>query len=107
VGGAMKPGKMKVPESLWDGRLIRSPAELRAFIMKLKQAVASGEMQQYWPTNDPFATETKVSDVDENGSWSDDYIEWYFLLTTNKSRYKLSVETYHGQGGHWELHEPA
>jgi hypothetical protein len=99
----MKPGRMDVSESLWDDKLIRSPAELRAFIVKLKQAVASGEMQQYWPTDAPFATEAKVSDVDENGPWPDDYIEWYFLSTTNKRHYKLSVETYHGQGGQWEL----
>jgi hypothetical protein len=99
----MKPGGMGVSESLWDDKPIRSPAELRALSAKLKQAVTSGEMQQYWPADDPFATEAKVSDVDENGPWPADHIEWYFLLTTNKSRYKLSVETYHGQGGYWGL----
>lgn len=83
---------------------IRSPAELRALVVKLKQAVASGEMQQYWPTNAPFATETEVSDMDESGPWPD-VIEWYFLSTTNKNHYRLSVETYHGQGGRWELYE--
>lgn len=95
--------KIEVSESLWDERSIRSPAELRAFVVKLKQAVAFGELQQYWPADVPFATETKVADVDENGPWPGDYIEWYFLSTTNKSRYKLSVETYHGQGGRWGL----
>jgi hypothetical protein len=99
----MKLGKMEVPESLWNDMPVRSPAELRALVVKLKRALASGEMQQYWPTNAPFATETKVSDIDESGSWPD-YIEWYFLSTMDKNRYKLAVETYHGAGGRWELH---
>lgn len=101
----MKLGNTEVSESLWDDKPIRNPAELRAFIAKLKQALVSGEMQQYWPADDPFATEAKVSDVDENGPWPD-HIEWYFLSTTNKRHYRLSVETYHGQGGRWELHKP-
>uniref|UniRef100_UPI00334058F0 hypothetical protein n=1 Tax=Castellaniella defragrans TaxID=75697 RepID=UPI00334058F0 len=101
----MKPENMKATESSWDDRLIRSPAELRAFMVKLKQAIASGEIQQYWPADAPFATEAKVSDVDENGPWPGDYIEWYFRSTTNKNRYKLAVETYHGHGGHWGFHE--
>lgn len=94
---------MNILESSWADMPIRSPSELRTLIVKLKKSVASGEMQQCWPADAPFATETKISDVNENGPWSADYLEWYFLSTTNKKRYKLSVETYHGAGGYWKL----
>lgn len=99
----MKPNNMSTSESLWADMLISSPTELRTLITKLKKSVASGEMQQCWPTDTPFATEMKISDVNENGSWPADYIEWYFFLTDNKKLYKLSVDTYHGTGGYWKL----
>ena len=95
---------MDISESLWGDMPIRSPDELRGFIVKLKQAVSSGEMQQYWPTNALLATDMKISDIDESGPWPD-YIEWYFLSAMSRKRYKLSVETYHGAGGRWERHE--
>ena len=94
---------MNVPESSWIDMPIHNPTELRAFIAKLKKSVASGEMQQCWPQDAPFATEIKIADVNEDGPWPADYVELYFLLTTNKKRYKLSVETYHGAGGFWAL----
>ena len=99
----MKPANMSTLESLLADMPIRSPTELRILIANLKKYVASGEMQQYWPVDAPFASETKISDVNENGPWPADYLEWYFLLNTNKKRYKLSVETYHGAGGDWKL----
>lgn len=99
----MKPEDMSAPESSLANMPISSPAKLRALIAKLKESVVSGEMQQYWPTDAPFATEIKISDVNENGPWPADYIEWYFLSVANNRRYQLSVETYHGTGGHWKL----
>ena len=93
---------MSVSKSSWDDTPIRSAAELRAFIIKLKESVASGTMQQYWPADAPFATETKITDINETASWPTDYLEWYFLLTTSKKRYRLSAETYHGVGGNWK-----
>ena len=102
----MKPENMSTAESLWADRPIRSPTELRTLITKLKKSVASGEMQQCWPADAPFATDIKISDVNENDSWPADYIEWYFFLTENKKLYKLSVDTYHGAGGHWEVIMP-
>lgn len=99
----MKTTNMSTSESLWVDVSIHSPTELRTLITKLKKAVASGEMQQCWPANAPFATEIKISDVDENGPWPADHIEWYFFLTEHKKLYQLSVETYHGAGGHWKL----
>lgn len=94
---------MDVSEPSWVDMRIQSPTELRFLIAKLKKSVASGEMQQYWPADAPFATEIKISDVDENGPWPADHLEWYFLSTTNKKCYKFSAETYHGAGGNWRL----
>ena len=34
---------------LWADMAIRSPMGLQALIRKLKEAVASGELQQFWP----------------------------------------------------------
>jgi hypothetical protein len=98
----MSSKDMNIPKSSWDEMPIRSATELRALFVRLKESVASGEMQQYWPVEAPFATETRVSEIDPNGHWPADYIEWYFLLTTNKKRYKLTAETYHGRGGCWK-----
>ncbi len=46
--------------------------------------------------------QNKISEVNENGPWVADYLEWYFLSTANDNRYKLAVETFHGAGGYWK-----
>jgi hypothetical protein len=97
----MREDIMNISKTSWDDTPIRSPGELRTLILKLKKSVASGEMQQCWPADAPFVTEIKVSDVNENGPWPADYIEWYFLSASDMKRYKLSAETYHGAGGRW------
>ena len=89
-------------ETQWADMPIGSPSVLRTLIMKLKESVESGEMQQYWPTDAPFVTAVKIADVPENGPWPADYIEWYFYLAENKKLFKLSADTYHGAGGYWQ-----
>ena len=82
---------------------IKYPSDLARLISSLKKSVTDGEFEQFWPVNAPFATEAKLSDVNETGPWPADYIEWYFLSSIDKKVYQLTVETYHGTGGHWKV----
>jgi hypothetical protein len=93
---------MSSTKLLWADKVISSPTEFWALIAQLKKSVALGEMKQYWPSNAQFATEKEVVEVNENESFLDDYIEWYFILTENNNLYQLSVDTFHGVGGFWK-----
>lgn len=93
MGEAMMPG---IPKLLSTDIQICSPTDLRMLIQNLKKLIALGKMRQIWPAEAPFATETKISDLNENGPWPD-YLEWYFATEDNR-RYQLSVDTYHGAG---------
>jgi hypothetical protein len=101
VGASARVIPMDTSSGKWANRTIASATELQRLITLLKKAVASGEMQQYWPPDADFATATAVLDVDENGAWPADYIEWYFFVPARNESYKLTAETYHGLGGDW------
>ncbi len=97
----MSVATMNILRASWDDENVLGPDELRVLIARLKKSVESGEMQQWWPVDAPFATGIKISDIDENSSWPADYIEWYFISSKDNRHYKLTAETYHGAGGHW------
>jgi hypothetical protein len=43
-----------------------------------------------------------VADISPAEGWPDDYIEHTFQCSECGQRFRLSVETYHGSGGHWQ-----
>src|SRR5690606_31847902 len=81
-------------------RAIRTPADLVGLLRELKQAVVDGDLEQVRPDPSPFATDSSVEDINDNGPWPD-YIELRFRAPSDGSLYKLAVETYHGAGGTW------
>ena len=83
-----------------DTRTIHTPADLVVLLRELKQAVVAGDLEQIRPDPSPFATDSSVEDIDDNGPWPD-YIELRFRAPRDGTLYKLSVETYHGAGGTW------
>lgn len=76
---------------------IDSRAVLEALIVQLKEAVAEGALQQYTPSDAPFA----LNEMEPAGPWPD-YLEAWFRDPTSGRRYRLVAETFHGSGGRWE-----
>lgn len=83
-------------------RELRTPADLADTLRDLKAAVLTKELVQIRPDLSPFATNMPVEDIDADGPWPD-YIELRFRDPSNGTIYRLSVETYHGGGGAWEI----
>lgn len=98
-----KENVMNIYKSVCNDIRLKSPSDLRAFIATLKKLIASGEIQQFFPTDAPFATKVQLSDINENEPWPADYIEWYFLSSLDNKAFQLTAETYHGTGGYWKI----
>ena len=79
---------------------ISSPEQLVEVLRAAKACVSSGTLRQVTPPDAPFAVED-LSSVPDEGPWPD-YVEAYFEDPQGK-RYRLTVETYHGAGGAWEI----
>jgi hypothetical protein len=47
--------------------------------------------------------EIPLENIKEGVSFPSDYLKHIFSCTTCKQAYSLSVETYHGAGGFWEI----
>ena len=78
---------------------ISSPSDFDHWLIMLRNRIKDGSLEQYWPPDAPFANKEKI----EDGSPGGDYVEWYFKEPATGKRYKLSVETYHGSGGSWDI----
>ena len=83
-------------------RQIQSASELVDLIRALKKAVLLGVLEQVRSDPSPFATNMDISELAEQGPWPD-YLEMRFRVAGGITHYKLSVETYHGTGGIWEI----
>lgn len=81
--------------------LIKSPQDLRIWLLKLRSLIACEVLRQCFDQNNEFASDVAVWDVPVDGPWLD-FIEWHFKASTGV-KYRFSVETYHGAGGYWEL----
>jgi hypothetical protein len=81
-------------------RRITTPADLAALVREIKAAVSAGILKQVRPDPSPFATDTEIADLAEQGPWPD-YLEIRFQVQGTAVQYKLAAETYHGAGGTW------
>lgn len=80
-------------------RIIQSPGELASLIRELKAAVAAGDIEQILHPGSATG-DVAIGDVPESGPWPD-HLELRFAMRDGTTRYRLSVETYHGTGGTW------
>lgn len=79
---------------------IRNLNDLEDILNVIKKALELGELKQYWLEGNKFASVEKVDLLGVDGTYPD-YIEMYFQTKTKN--YKLTVETYHGTGGEWQV----
>lgn len=77
---------------------ISSPSELTAVLREVKRCLRDGSLRQVKPASALFAI-ADLTIVPDDGPWPD-YLEAYFE-DSNRKRYKLTAETYHGTGGSW------
>jgi len=80
---------------------ITSPGALRHALASLRADVAAGRLEQYFDPNALMGTERRVDEIPLDGPW-EDYLDLYFRDPGTGQRYRLSAETYHGQGGSFE-----
>lgn len=78
---------------------IDTPGDLQVLLKRLKDAVATGALEHYWPEDAMLASEARIEDIPSEGPWPD-YLELYFRSNAG-AQYKLEAETYHGAGGRW------
>lgn len=81
---------------------ITSALALASLLRAVKAAVAAGTLVQVVPDPSPFALRGPISTVADAGPWPD-YLEARFLDPSTGRRLKLTVESYHGVGGRWEV----
>jgi hypothetical protein len=76
---------------------IETRGEFLSLLRSLKRAVDEGEMLQVNKTD----KDVDITSLSETGPWPD-CIELSFKITSTGDEYTLTVETYHGAGGHWK-----
>lgn len=80
---------------------ISSRNEAEAVVDAVKRAVRGRVLTQVWPEGAQLGTEP-IDALKADEIWPD-YVEMYFVDERSGSQYRLSLETYHGSGGSWEL----
>lgn len=83
-------------------REVRLPQSLTSLLRELKDAVAAEELEQIRDDSSQIVSDLALDDVADSGPWPD-YLELRFRHRKTGTRYRLSVETYHGVGGTWGL----
>ena len=79
-----------------ERRRVNSPYEYRDLIRQILEAVKQG-------TFSVLSGTCPLEEVLTSSQWPDDYIVHIVGCTTCSRRFQLSVETYHGGGGAWEV----
>jgi len=82
---------------------IRSPSEFAKAIRIARANLLDGTLDQL-PTRDIGAT--PILSLAESGPW-DDILLYEFRCRSCGAQFRLSAETYHGQGGSWMPIEPS
>lgn len=79
-------------QTLW------SPEQVFRVVRGIAEAVQAGELNGL-----PGSSEcVRLQDIAEGQPWPADYIELDFEDSKTGTRYRLSIETYHGCGGVWK-----
>lgn len=83
---------------------IKSGADLQAIVDVIRAELATGtiEEDEYWPEGQIRFAQPPFLQFPTEGPWPD-YCEYYFRCTACHCLLRLSVETYHGMGGTWDV----
>lgn len=82
-----------------DNLSIQSPGQFEKFLEDLKYWLDRGLIKQIqYGAQDTLSV--SIVDIPESGPWPD-YLDAYFETET-RILYQLSVDLYHGSGGHWK-----
>lgn len=77
---------------------IKNPYEYFNLVEQLKEILAKGTLVLIEGNCD-------LSDLKSDRPFPNDYIHHIFKCAKCNSKYQLSVETYHGSGGKWDIYE--
>lgn len=93
-------------QSLAKEYSINSAVELKVVARMLCAELAVGTIVEdaYWPEGQIRIAQPPFAQFPIEGPWPD-YCEYYFRCTTCSCLFRLSVETYHGMGGTWGVHQ--
>lgn len=80
---------------------IDGPVALKRVLASLRADVEAGRLVQYFDPEALLGTDRHLAEIPLEGPWGD-YLELYFRSPRTGERYRLTAETYHGQGGAFE-----
>ena len=81
---------------------IHGPDQFRRIVGKIQTAVGDGLLRCHSNESPPGGAEqSPFLNLDLTSSWFSDYLQYEFVCSTCGTRFRLEVETYHGQGGEW------